>query len=273
MDVDMTLERLGQDPAAPFDLAEIALHLARDEYPDVDVEATLGELAGMGHEARRYIRGSLEARVYGLCRYLFHDMGFRGNIRDYYDPRNSYLNVVLERRTGLPIALAAVAMAVGKRAGLHVAGVGLPGHFIAKVVSDGQEVLFDPFHGGRLLAPEQCEILVEQVTSMPFQATPEALAETPLGSIILRMLTNLKGSYLQLGDFARAARVIGRLRLISPDDPLQHRDLGVCLLRAEQPGKAVAHLEGYLHAMPEAEDAAAVRKFLDQARAELAQWN
>src|SRR5438552_8487835 len=153
MNLNATLEALAQDPVAPLDLAELALSLARDEYPDLDVEAYLGELDGMAHEARRYLRGDLAARVSGLCRYLFHDMGFRGNQADYYDPRNSYLNQVLDRRLGIPITLSAVAMAVGRRAGLEVAGVGLPGHFVAKAVLDGREVLFDPFHGGRVLTP------------------------------------------------------------------------------------------------------------------------
>src|SRR5438309_117199 len=147
MDLDAALDLLARDPAASLDAAEVALHLARDECPQLDVEAYLSELAGMGHEARKYVRGDVAARVAGLCRYLFHEMGFRGNVRDYYDSRNSYLNQVLDRRTGIPITLSLVAMAIGRRAGLEVVGVGLPGHFVAKAVADGQEVLFDPFHG------------------------------------------------------------------------------------------------------------------------------
>src|SRR5437773_10084362 len=116
MNLEAALETLARDPAAPLDLAELALSLARDEYPDLDVEAYLGELDGMAHEARRYLRGDLAARVSGLCRYLFHDMGFRGNQADYYDPRNSYLNQVLDRRLGIPISLSAVVIAVGRRA-------------------------------------------------------------------------------------------------------------------------------------------------------------
>src|SRR2546427_9633692 len=109
MKLDDALARLAHDPAAPLDVAELGLHLARDEYPDLDVEAYLSQLAGMAHEARRYVRGPLEARVSGLCRYLFHDLGFRGNTQSYYEPRNSYLNEVLDRRTRLPILFAAVA--------------------------------------------------------------------------------------------------------------------------------------------------------------------
>src|SRR5947199_5358667 len=101
-------------------------------------------ISAMAHEARRYLNGNFEARVTGLCRYLFHDMGFRGNVQSYYDPRNSYLNEVLERRTGIPITLSVVAMAIGSRAGMEMAGVGLPGHFIVKAIEKTQQLLFDP---------------------------------------------------------------------------------------------------------------------------------
>jgi regulator of sirC expression with transglutaminase-like and TPR domain len=149
MDLNAALSLLAIQPDAPLDVAELALHLARDEYPHIDVDAYLAELTAMAREARRYLRGDLPARVHGLCRYLFHDMGFRGNKKEYYDPLNSYLNQVLERRMGIPITLSAVTMAVGARAGLEIYGVGLPGHFVVKAVEGGDEVVFDPFHGGR----------------------------------------------------------------------------------------------------------------------------
>jgi regulator of sirC expression with transglutaminase-like and TPR domain len=273
MNLNAALDLLARDPTAPLDAAELALHLARDEYPDLDVEAQLGELNAMAHEARTYLRGDLRARVAGLCRYLFHEMGFRGNTRDYYHPDNSYLNIVLERRTGIPISLSAIVMAVGARAGLEVAGVGLPGHFVVKALAEGQEVLFDPYHGGRLLSPTDCEHLVHQVTQRTFRATPEHLAAIPLGVMVQRMLNNLKGAYLRQGDFRRAVRVMERLRQLDADDPVQRRDLGATLLHAGQPGKAVDHLTAYLTALPEAGDAEAVQLLLKQARQTLAAWN
>jgi len=273
MDLDAALELLAREPSAPLDVAELALHLARDEYPDLDVEAHLGELNAMAHEARAYLGGDLRARVTGLCRYLFHEMGFRGNTRDYYDARNSYLNVVLERRTGIPISLSAVAIAVGTRAGLEVVGVGLPGHFVVKAVEDGEDIVFDPFHGGRLLAPTDCEHLVMQVTEQPFQATPEHLRAVPLGVTVQRMLNNLKGVYLRQGDFRRAVRVMERLRQLDPEDPLQRRDLGASLLQVGQPGKAIDHLTAYLSAAPAAADAETVQQLLQQARKAVAGWN
>jgi regulator of sirC expression with transglutaminase-like and TPR domain len=273
MNLDAVLATLARDPSAPFDLAEVALHLARDEYPELDVDAYLSELAGMAREAREYVRGNLEARTAGLCRYLFHDMGFRGNTQNYYDPRNSYLNQVLDRRTGLPITLAAVAIAVGTRAGLEVVGVGLPGHFIAKAVEDGREVLFDPFHGGRRLDREACEHLVRQVTGTEFTATADNLQAAPLGLIVLRMLTNLKAVYAGEEDYPRLVRVSERLCQLSPDDPQQRRDLGAALLKAGQPGRAIGHLDAYLDAFPAAADADAVRQLLTQARGAVSRWN
>jgi regulator of sirC expression with transglutaminase-like and TPR domain len=273
MNLDTALELLARDPAAPLDVAELALRLAADEYPDLDVDAYLSELSGMAHEAKRYLGGNLEARVRGLCRYLFHDCGFRGNVQDYYDPRNSYLNEVLDRRTGLPITLSAVAIAVGGRAGLDVVGVGLPGHFVAKAVGGGADVLFDPFHGGRLLTVADCALLVEQVTGDPFEVTPDALRPVTAGPFLLRMLNNLKGAYLRQGDFPRAVRVIERLRQLDPADAVQQRDLGVSLMRAGHAGRAIDPLAAYLDARPGASDADLVTQLLRQAKGEVAKWN
>jgi regulator of sirC expression with transglutaminase-like and TPR domain len=273
MNLNDTLAQLARQPRASFDVAEVALELARDEYADLDAEAYLAELAAMAHEARRYLRGTLEARVHGLCRYLFHDMGFRGSARDYYDPRNSYLNQVLERHTGIPISLSALVMSVGARAGLEVVGIGLPGHFVVKAVADGYEMIFDPFHGGRLLTPEACELLVEQVTGTPFRASPTQLSALPLASMVERMLNNLKAIYLGSEDFPRAVRVIERLRQLCPDDLGQRRDLGISLVRGGQPGKAIDHLAAYLASAPEDANREAVQRTLEQARSEVARWN
>jgi regulator of sirC expression with transglutaminase-like and TPR domain len=271
--LDDVLTRLGRDPDADVDLAAVALLLARDEFASLDVEGHLAELNAMAHEARAYLRGPLTARVHGLCRYLFHELGFHGNARDYYDPRNSYLNVVLERRTGIPISLSAVTIAVGRRAGLNVVGVGLPGHFIAKAVDGASEVLIDPYHGGRLLTPGDCVNLVRQVTGLAFEASPLSLEPHPGGLIVQRMLNNLKSIYVNQKDWARTARVLERLRQLNPYDVGLRRDLGVCLARHGQPGKAVNHLGAYLDAEPQAEDAATVAAILKATQQRLSEWN
>ncbi len=273
MNLDAALPLLADDPTAPLDLAELALELARDEYPTLDVEAVLAELAALGRELRPRLRGGLASRVEALVRYLVHDLGFSGNERDYYDPRNSYLNDVLDRRTGLPITLSAIAIAIGTRAGLDVVGVGLPGHFIAKATARGEEIYFDPFHGGRLLSVPDCEQLVERVLGVPFEATPSALAAVPVGAILERMLSNLKGTYLKQADFTRGARITARLCQLRPDDVSQRRDLGVCLMQSVRPGAAIDHLGAYLAAEPPPMDSRSVRDLLQQAQGEVARWN
>lgn len=273
MTLDHILPLLAREPAAGVDLAEVALLLAQEEYPDLDVEDTLAELDAMAHDLRPQLRGPLAAQVATLGRYLFHELGFRGNADNYYDPRNSYFNQVLERRTGLPITLSLVAMAVGERSGLNVHGVALPGHFIAKAVQDEDEVLFDPYYAGRLLTPPQCEALVEQVTGQRFHTTPESLLAATAHAITVRLLNNLKGQYLRTHDYLRGARIIRRLCQLLPDDVHQRRDLGVVLTHAGQPGRALEHLEAYLREQTEAVDAQTVRQILDKARAEVAKWN
>src|ERR1041385_1677216 len=204
--LDAALEILARDPAAPLDLAEVALLLARDEFPNLDVEAHLNELNAMAHEAQPYLRGHLAHQVQGLCRYLFHEMGYRGNTRDYYDPRNSYLNAVMERRLGIPLTLSAITMAVGQRAGLTIAGVGLPGHFIVKAIDPRQEILIDPFHGGRVLSASDCENLIQQVTGGKIDVSALALGVAPIGTIVVRMLNNLKAIYFKKQDWTRSIR-------------------------------------------------------------------
>lgn len=273
MDLNAALNLLAAQVDAPLDVAEIALHLARDEYPQIDVDGYLAELEAMAREASRYIRGTLTARVHGLCRYLCHDMGFRGNKKDYYDPLNSYLNQVLERRLGIPITLSAVALAVGCRVGLNLCGIGLPGHFIVKAVEGDEEVLFDPFHGGRILTVTDCENLVRQVTGKEYAITQQTLMGLPAALVVMRMLNNLKAIYLRQSDMPRAIRVLGRLRQLAPEDPEVQRDLGVCLVHAGQPGKAIDLLAGYLDVAADALDAEAIRDVLLKARCAVAEWN
>jgi regulator of sirC expression with transglutaminase-like and TPR domain len=274
MNLDSTLRELAADPFAQVDLAELNLHLAADEYPSLDVPVYLATLDELADEVRPRLRGDLEQRTAAFCEFLFDECGFAGNADEYYDPRNSYLNEVLDRKLGLPITLSILAMGVGERCGLPVMGVGLPGHFLAKAVNDsGDEVLFDPFHGGQLLDYEGVEQLIEAVTGHPFHAHEDSLAATPPGLIAQRMLNNLKATLLKSGEFARAARVIRRLTQLVPTDPTQRRDLGVSLVRAGECGPAIRHLTAYLQMAPAAEDAAAARQFLREARKQVAKWN
>jgi regulator of sirC expression with transglutaminase-like and TPR domain len=277
MELDSALDRLAADPSAPTDVAELALLLARDEHSDLDFADYLARLDDLGCQARPFVAknatSDLEQQVAGLSQFLFDELRFRGNVQDYYDPDNSYLNCVIERRLGLPITLSVVTMAVAARAGLTVHGVGLPGHFVVKAIAGSEEVIFDPFHGGQVLSVCDCELLVQQVTGQPFSATPEVLEPVPPGLLLRRMLTNLKGVYMRRGDFERAARTIGRIRQLAPADEAERRDLGVCLLHSGQPGRAIDLLSEYLEVTPHGPDAAKIETLLKRAKVEVARWN
>lgn len=273
MKLSSALAALAADPHTPTDLARVALLIARDAYTDMRPRAYLRRIERLADQLRPRLHGSLAARTAELTTFLFEECGFAGNTENYYDPRNSYLNKVLDRQVGLPIALSVLAVAVGERAGLNVVGVGLPGHFIAKAVDGNEEVLFDPFNGGQFLDVESCEALVGGVTGRPFEATPESLAATPPGAIVARMLQNLKTAYMADREYLRAARITRRLTQLIPQDSSQYRDLGVLLVQAEQPGRAIDPLRAYLRAEPNAEDKRDVEKFLSQALTEVARWN
>lgn len=273
MNIDRILHLLARDPAAEVNLAEVALDLARDEYPGLDRSGYLAQVRHLATELRQRLRGDLTDRVEALSTLLFDEEGFRGDGDRYYDPENSYFNRVMDRRLGLPITLSILAVAVGTQAGIHVEGVGLPGHFIARAVAGHEVVLFDPFYGGRIRSVSECEVVVAQATGEPYDATPDDLAATPPAAIVRRLLTNLKGVYLRQGDFPRAVRVIQRILQLEPGNAFERRDLGVCLVKSGRPGAAIDYLQSFLEAAPPANEAEPVRQILRQARAEVARWN
>jgi len=273
MNLEQVLTDLAADPFIPVDLAELNLHLAADVDSDLDIPVYLSRLDELAERLTPRLTGDVTSKTAELAHFLFVECGFQGNSSHYYDPRNSYLNEVMDRRLGIPISLTVLAMRVGSECGLNVVGVGLPGHFIAKVIDRDAEVLFDPFHGGQLLDEAGCEDLISAVTGHPFHAHDDSLAATPPGLIVQRMLNNLKAVYLKSANYARAATVIRRLKQVIPGDPSQERDLGVCLLHSGMPGQALGHLQAYLGQMPGAEDASTVQDLIKDARRQIARWN
>jgi regulator of sirC expression with transglutaminase-like and TPR domain len=156
---------------------------------------------------------------------------------------------------------------------MSISGIGLPGHFIVKATNADQEILLDPFDGGRILTLADCVFIVQKATGMPFEASPLALDTIPLGLMIQRMLTNLKLIYLQNQDWLRSIRIMERQRQLNPQDVALRRDLGVCYVRHAQPGKAIDHLRDYLDKAQEADDLDTVEQFLNTALKLISQWN
>jgi len=265
--------RLVAGPDASVDLALASLIIAEGEYPGLDVARYLERLDAMGREVRgRLPRGEGPA-IECLNAYLFGQEGFRGNVDDYYDPRNSFLNDVIDRRTGIPITLSMVYMEVARRAGLDVAGVGLPGHFLVRAEASGRTVLVDPFHGGTLLSEADCQRRLDRVFEGRVRLEPGMLAACPRKAILARMLRNLKTIYVKADDYARARRTIDLLLTLDPESAEDRRDRGLLHAAFDCYALAAADLEAYLALAPAAPEAIAVRVKITQMRTLAARLN
>jgi regulator of sirC expression with transglutaminase-like and TPR domain len=204
---------------------------------------------------------------------LFGEDGFRGNAGDYYDPRNSFLNDVLERRLGIPITLSVIYVEVAARAGLTARGVGFPGHFLVRAEKDGAHCLLDPFNGGAPLGGDDCEALLRRMHGASARLDPAHLRPVGTRQIVTRMLANLKGIYTALGDWPRALRTLDRLLLVCPAALAERRDRGAVHARLGNPRAAIRDWEAYLGGAPDAPDAARVRHDLRALRQALSALN
>lgn len=267
-------ERLLRRDARP-DLTRIALEIARDAYPDLEPGPYLEWIEALAARVRDRAPAAAKARqVLGQINWvLFVEEGFQGNTEDYYDPKNSYLNQVIERKTGIPISLSVLYRAVAHRLGLEMEGVNLPAHFMLRVDRGGETIFVDPFHAGALLDRQGCERRVAELIGRPVVLSDLEIAPCGLDLVVTRMLRNLKAIYLRGHDFSTALPVQRRLAALNPDDPLEQRDLGMLCLQLDRPAEAIAPLQSLLDARPEPEDADAIRALLRAARREVASWN
>jgi regulator of sirC expression with transglutaminase-like and TPR domain len=268
------LAALVSRPDGRLDLARAALTIARWEYPGLQVEAYLERLDGLA----RGVDGSRRStdplgRLHRLREYLFVEQGFAGNREDYYDPRNSFLNDVLDRRQGIPITLSLVLIEVGKRLGLAVEGIGLPGHFIAGARLNDSQIFLDPFNGGALLTPESCEKLVGRVLGRKVTLTEEHYAPVSGRQLLGRMLANLKAVYWQRQAWDKVVGVIDRLLVLDPKAAAEWRDRGIAWSNMGEIQRGLADWERYLTEFPNTKDHEAVKGHLRKARQKLAQLN
>ncbi|WP_218082432.1 SirB1 family protein [Anthocerotibacter panamensis] len=263
-----------QQPEEQIDLAEAALYIAQEEYPDLDPLEYLNALDTMATE----VRERLPAELYPLrilqClnRYFYENLGFSGNTSDYYDPRNSYLNEVLNRRTGIPITLALVYLEVARRIDFPMVGVGTPGHFLIRPDFDESGIFVDAFNAGEILFAEECAERMAQVYGRPVAVAELApLLRTPVGprAFLGRMVTNLKMIYATQQDFPRALAAIERLLLLFPEAALELRDRGLIHHRLGHWAAAAADLTAYLAGMPTARDVPMLTQLLASIRQHL----
>lgn len=263
-------------PDRKIDLTGAALLIARDEYPGLDVDAYRSRLDRLAQEASPRIAAALGnpfAAIDALNSYLFREQGFRGNHEEYFDPRNSYLNDVLDRRRGIPITLSVLYMEVAARAGLPLEGVGFPGHFLVRHASGGREILIDPFHSGEILLQEDCRERLAVVYGEEVPLEPRFFETAGPRAILARILQNLKHVYHQARDYTRSLRIIERLLDMDPDDPHHLRDRAQARAGLSQYAGAVADLERYLGLATEAPDARQVREQIKSLRRRAATLN
>jgi regulator of sirC expression with transglutaminase-like and TPR domain len=230
-------------------------------YPALDVDHYLKRLEELaGAAGKRLSSGdTLFSRAMAVSDFLFVENCFTGNVSDYHDLRNSYLNEVLDRKLGIPITLSVIYLAVAEQLELPAFGVGLPGHFIVGVRDGEDTLLFDPFHGGRYLTRADCACLVERTTGYKGPFHSGWLEPVTPAHILLRMLNNLRLTYVHAESWTKARAVIEHLRLIQPEAPGHLRDMGLIYYQTGDMQRAVHYLEKYLEQAPDTPDAAAIR--------------
>lgn len=265
MDSEEIKQQFSAQAALPddeIDLARAALLIAATEYPSLDVEQQLGVLDSLSRAASTRIgdRSNALACVNSLSEYLFDELGFQGN-QDYYDPRNSYLNEVLDRRLGIPITLSLVCIEVGRRLEIPLVGVGMPGHFLLKHW-DEQELFIDPFNRGIILSEEECAQRLRQVTQANVAWDSRYLATVSNREFIVRILRNLKGIYLGREDHRRAVDIIDMLLVLRPNAVEELRDRGLARYQLGQYAEALDDLRQYTDAAPAGSDAEGVQRLI-----------
>jgi regulator of sirC expression with transglutaminase-like and TPR domain len=254
------------------DLVRVNLEIARDAYPDLDEADILSRIDALADRVRDRCSPGVGARaVIGQINWvLYVEEGFRGNTEDYFDPANSYLNEVVERKLGLPISMSVLYRDVARRVGLALACVNLPMHFALKVAGRDDPLFVDPFHEGRLLDLPECERFLGDLAGRIVRLSAEECSGCDASVTVARMLRNLKAIYLERKDYGSALPVVRRLAALRLDDLLEQRDWGMVSLQADRPGEALGPLTRYVEARPGAPDAQAVRSLLKSARREVA---
>ncbi|GAB2495185.1 SirB1 family protein [Pseudoxanthomonas sangjuensis] len=258
---------LAELPDESLPLLGTALLIARDEYPDLD--ADLYDTVAQTHA--EHLRPEIDAidpwplKMAAINRYLFDEVGYTGNHDEYYDPRNSYLNEVFDRRLGNPISLAMVQMEVARRLGVPLDGVSFPGHFLVRLPVDDGLLVMDPFNGGRPLGADELRERAKPHLGGDIpddNALLQILDPASHRSILIRVLRNLHGVYAEREEWDRAARSADRVLKLSPDQPEALRDRGLAYLHMDYARGARDDLARYLHAAPQAGDADAMREKL-----------
>ena len=271
--VQTHLAELMRRPEEQISLAEAALVIAAVEYPNLDAQPYLRRLDAMAETVAGRVDGETDPfRIIAhINRFLFQEEGFFGNTQEYYDPRNSFLNEVLDRKVGIPITLSTVYLEIAGRLRFPLVGVGMPGHFLVK--HPYFQILIDPFGRGRILTESDCQRRMEQVLGDSVEFHKSFLDAVGKRHIVTRMLNNLRAVYLNARQYQKALDITDLALAVQPDFADEHKQRAALLLHLRRYSDAAAELHFYLEHSPEAEDAKEARETLANLRKTIAQLN
>jgi regulator of sirC expression with transglutaminase-like and TPR domain len=260
-------ELLVKKPEEQIQLAEAALYIARDEYPQISITGYLSQLkqwsAALKKEASRKPKTS---RLDLLNDLLFQQMQFSGNIENYYDPKNSFLNDVIDSRKGIPISLSVIYLELAWSLGLDAAGIGFPGHFLVRVNHQGNTVYVDTFYKGRILSELDCVEFWNDISEGEVEFQHSFLTQMNKHQILVRMLRNLKGIYLEQKTYKKVLRVMDKLIVMNPHLPEEVRDRGIIYYQIQGFRHALKDFETYLSVVPHADDAGIIQQYVEVLR-------
>lgn len=259
-----------ESPDPRIDLLEASLVIALEEYPALQIDSYMSQIDRWGEEIRERLEGSsdVERFLEQINRLLFEEEGFHGEAGDYYDPKNAFLNEVLDRHAGLPLALSIVYIEIFRRVGrgMDVAGVALPGRFLVKIRGVWGELLIDPFDEGRVLTERECQAIMDQVFGGAVQLREQHLRSSSQKEVVTRLLAHLKSVYMARDDLQGAITAIDRILILDEHDAWEIHDRAMLEMQLHRYREAMEDLEHYLELMPHAEDRPKIRGQIDYLR-------
>ncbi len=267
--------RIASGEDSPIEIDRAALLISAEEYPNLVVNDYLGKLDDLAERVRQrlYVGAGPHETLARLNQVLFDEEEFRGDDKEYYDPRNSYLSDVIDRRIGIPITLSAVYGEVARRIGFELQGVGFPGHFLLKHEMKEEEILIDVFYHGQILTHDDCRERLKQNFKDKLEFHPKQLQSTTPRLMLFRILNNLKGIYVNRPEHTRALAATERMLLLVPDSPAEVRDRGILLSSVGRPLEGVSELARYLKLKPDARDRQRVEGMIDRLRLQIGMAN
>jgi regulator of sirC expression with transglutaminase-like and TPR domain len=262
-----------EESVFPLDRAALAIGL--EEYPELKIDEYLKKIDSLAARVEVLVGEdrSVSAVLEGLKEVLFVQEALKPNQEDYYDPRNSFINDVLDRKVGIPISLSVIFMEVARRLDFPVYGVGFPGHFLVKVHENQRELLIDVFNRAKIITEKDCQELLDQIYGGSVAIQPSFLQSMSKKSIISRMLFNLKAIFYQREDYYKALTMVERILMLNPGTPSEIRDRGLLYMQTSLFAKALADLNYYLQAAPSPDDASYIEGHIQTLRKIIAAGN